>query len=304
MPYTTDQLDDVSFKEALDRLDAVRGSFTDRFLEGNVSVWAGSKISDTRYPDLGKLLTKLLDTLHALSTNINDPDNPERRTIDQIIEQSGVGGGDPTVRFSDWDENLRDHVIDGLWSQYSKILGTRYAPGSLLWDVLHIDEIYDDPTVNPDAEHRLLALLILEGVLSSLVTTNWDTLIEDAFKQAAGYLDTPTLNTVVRPTEIGGTGGQPSLTKMHGCARTAKHDEDARKYVVGTDQQVKAWPKPEVVPVKDVITNTARAFEVLYLGLSGQDLNIQQQHIVAGLFADWDYSSDGPRVVFAHGNLD
>ena len=311
--YTTDELTGPSFVEALDRLAAVADSFTDRFLAGNVSVWAGSKISDARYPDLGRLLTLLLDTLHDLSANVADPADPERWTLDQIIERSGVTGGDPTVRFSDWDDTLKDAVIDALWGEYSKVLGTRYAPagkppgevGSLLWDVLHIDEIYDDPDVVPDAEHRLLALLILEGVLTSLVTTNWDPLIEDAYGQATRHLPASSLKTVVRPSDISGTGGQPSLTKMHGCARAAKHDPAAQVYVVGTEQQVNAWPtKPEVQPVKDAVTNIARAFEVLYLGLSGQDLNIQQEHIEAGLFADWDYTADGPRVVFAHGNLE
>lgn len=302
MTYTTDQLTKASFIEALDRLDAVRGSFTDRFLAGGVSVWAGSKISDTRYPDLGKLLTRLLDTLYDLSDDIHDPDDPERWTLDQILNRSGVPGGDPTVRFSDWPDALQEDVIEVLWDDYSAVLGTRYAPGSLLWDVLRIDEIYDDPAVDPDAEHRFLALLILEGVLGSLVTTNWDPLIEDAYKQAAGHLTTPALKTIVRPADIGGTGGQPVLTKMHGCARTAKHDPDAREYVVATEYQVKAWPTPNAMPLKEAVTLTARAYRVLYLGLSGQDLNIQQQHIQAGLFAD--YAADGPRVVFAHGDLE
>lgn len=241
--YTPGQLAEASFQEALDRLDAVADSFTRRFVAGNVSVWAGSKISDARYPDLGRLLTLLLDTLHGLSVNIADPANPERWTLDQIIGQSDIVGGDPTILFSDWDDALKDAVIDALWGKYSKILGTRYAPagkppgevGSLLWDVLHIDEIYDDPDVVPDAEHRLLALLVLEGALTSLVTTNWDPLIEDAYGQAAKHLATSSLKTIVRPGDISGTGGQPSLTKMHGCAREAKHDPDAQKYVVGTD---------------------------------------------------------------------
>lgn len=306
--YTSKQLAEVSFQDALDRLDAVADSFTRRFLAGNVSVWAGSMISAARYPDLGGLLTRLLDNLHALADDASDPDDPARQTIDHVIERSGVSGADPAVRFSDWSDGLKKEVIKALRDHYSDVLGTRYAPPgptrTLLWDVLHVDEIYDDADVDPDAEHRFLALLILEGALGSIVTTNWDPLIEDAYQEAAKHLDTPDLKTVVRPADIDGTGGQPSLTKMHGCARTAKHHPDAREFVVGTAQQVKAWPvKPEVKPIKDRVTEISRAYQVLYLGLSGQDLNIQQQHIEAELYSEWDYASDGPRVVFANGDL-
>lgn len=306
--YTTEQLADVSFQEALDRLDAVRSAFTDRFLDGGVSVWAGSMISHMRYPDLGALITRLLDTLHELSADITDLKDPERRTLDQILGLSGDPGGDATVRFSDWSSDLKKKVIKVLRNQYSAVLGTRYVPkgketGSILWDVLHIDEIYDDPAVDPDAEHRLLALLVLEGVLTRLVTTNWDPLIEDAHQQAAGHLDGPRLNVIVHPADIEGTGGQPSLVKMHGCARRAKNDEDARGLVVGTRHQVKEWPPKEAEPIRDELNSISRAFQVLYLGLSGQDLNIQQQHIRANLFSDWNYSERGPRVTFANGDL-
>lgn len=309
MTYTTDQLSKVSFSDALQRLDDVRDVFTERFLRGEVSVWVGSMISNARYPDLGKLLTTLLDNLHDYAVDCTNPEDPARWTIDQIMEITDISGGDRTIRFSDWSDNLKAEVIDSLWNQYSKVLGMRFAPEgmptSLMWDVLHIEDIYDDSSVNPDAEHRLLALLILEGVLCSLVTTNWDPLIEDAFEQASEPLNEASLKTIVRPCDISQSGGQPSLTKMHGCVRVAKHDESARNFVVGTEQQVRAWPsKPEIGPIKDYVTTISRAFQVLYVGLSGQDINIQQQHIEAGLFAETDYSINGPRIVFAHGNLE
>jgi len=66
-------------------------------------------------------------------------------------------------------------------------------------DLLELQKIYSDVSVLPDAEHRLISLLIAEGAVSELITTNWDPLIERAY---AALGCTPTLMVVACNAEM------------------------------------------------------------------------------------------------------
>lgn len=302
------EVNDVSFTEALRRLDAIRDRFTDRVMGGQVSVWAGSAISQKRFPNLGALLTALLCKLHQAIADPNDPADPAFVALRDIIGLAGVVGmapPDPSDHIDTWPATLRRAVIDGLWSRYADVLAVPYRPGgtakSLALDVLEIDALYADPDTIPDAEHRLLALLTQEGVFQHLITTNWDPLIERAHNQAANGTERPALRTVVFEEDLLGLGDRtPRLNKIHGCAERARQEQRARDLLVATARKILEWvDTPERRAVRQDAVTTARDHTVLYLGLSGQDANIRLSHIEARLHVDADQATGAPRVLFA-----
>ena len=54
------------------------------------------------------------------------------------------------------------------------------GPDFLLWEALGVVATYADPTVEPDSEHLCIAGLIAEGAALTIVSANWDGLIEKA----------------------------------------------------------------------------------------------------------------------------
>ena len=302
------EVHDVSLTEALRRLDAIRHRFTDRVAEGGISVWAGSAISQTRFPNLGALLTQLLCKLHRAIENPSDPEDAALITLKRIIKKSGAAGAQSlsaTDHIDTWAPPLRKAVIDGLWSRYSDVLAISYRPGgasaSLALDVLHVDELYSDATIHPDAEHRLLALLVQEGVFRDLITTNWDDLIERAHAQASDGTAPSDLRAVVFKEDLLDLAAHtPRLTKIHGCAERARTEKRARDLLVATAAQIVDWiDDQERRAIREVFTTTARDHGVLYLGLSGQDINIQLSHVQARLDVDSAQAVAAPRVLFA-----
>lgn len=309
MALTHDQLTDVRFEEALQRLDDVRETFTLRFLRGHVSLWAGSRISDDRYPNLWGALTILLDALHQDAADPTDPTDPARQAIDSIIGRATVKGVNTAERFSTWPKDKREATLKDLQNKYSAVLGTHYAPGgtvkNLVWDLIKVDEVYDDPNKKPDAEHRFIALLIAEGVLKEVVTTNWDPLIEDAHSQAANGSPSHPVHVLIRPGDFTDTGADPKLTKMHGCARAAHQHAADRALLVATDYDIQQWMNDSArKPVRDHVSHVVRCNAVLYVALSGQDFNIQSKHVELGLEVEGAYDPDAPRVLFSAGEVD
>ncbi len=309
MELTDEQLTDVAFADGLQRLDDVCDTFTGRFLRGGVSLWVGSRISDARYPNLDGLLTILLDALHGLAADPADPTDPARQTLDLILDRVAVPDLKRSTPFSNWHDDQQKEVLKTLWDQYDEVLNTPYHPGgeykSLVRDVLHVEELYDQPGVKPDAEHRFIALLVAEGTVRDIVTTNWDPLIEDAHAQAANGSPAHPMHTVVRAADLAPVGSDPKVTKMHGCARTARQGEEAFDLIVATSDDVLRWTKVDArKPIRDLVSHVARCHTVLYIGLSGQDFNIQLQHVDAGLAVEGVYTPNAPRVLFSGGKLD
>jgi hypothetical protein len=168
------EVNDVSLTEALQRLEAIRHRFTDRVAQGGIPVWAGSAISQSRFLNLGALLTELLCKLHRAIEDPSDPGDTALVTLRRIIQRScaaGAQGLSATDHIDFWPPALRKAVIDGLWSRYSEVLAISYRPGggsaSLALDVLRVDELYIDASISPDAKQRLLALLVQKGVFWS-----------------------------------------------------------------------------------------------------------------------------------------
>ncbi len=284
-------LSDVTLTEALDKLETVRDLFTDRALQGKFSLWLGSAISRKRVPDLGCLLRILLRKYYDAATDLHDPSDPARQALDDTIQLTSVSveSVDYSCPPDDWDEI--EKIIKELWNQYSTVLEVEYAPNGqkqdLAWDVLEVHKLYGDSNTLPDAEHRLLAILVEEGIIRELMTTNWDPLIENAYEQtSSGY--ERTLKVVVRPDELmDHSAGQPRLIKIHGCAKKALDDESKyRKFIVATDTDIVRWCEEETHrPIREELISTTRKHAVLYLvGLQGYNVGYRCFNLIRASF--------------------
>src|SRR5207248_6748109 len=119
----------------------------------------------------------------------HDPTNPTcpyRTASQQIVSMTTVTELDIAAAPTSWPKDKRDDLIAQLINQYAAVLGTiLITPGgavNLPWDFLKLHEVYANPAVSPDAEHRFIALLTAEGAIAQVITTNWDPLTEKAFR--------------------------------------------------------------------------------------------------------------------------
>jgi hypothetical protein len=234
---------DAKLSEAVTLLRTEWAIETRGVLNGEYAFWLGSGISRDRYPDVSTLIHRLLTTLQA-GIVVSDPQCPFRRALNAILALATISSSPDLTRVpADWS-NIKE-IVNRLVSRYSEALDVELrGSGSvkeLFWDVLKLQHVYGDP-VRPDAEHRLLSLLIEEGIISVLVTTNWDPLIELAIEDCRP--GSVLLVTVVAcNAEIpGSNNGSARILKIHGCARKALAQPDKyREFLVATKTQINRW---------------------------------------------------------------
>ncbi len=303
----------LTLTESLDAL-RVRWPFVSDVLGGHYAVWLGSGISRERFPDLGTLLRELLEILHS-RIQAGDANCPYRRCLENVIQLTTIRPrnllDEPPANWSnDRGELVAEEIVNQLWSRYPDVLDqTLRVNGETLtvtFHLLKLDEIYGDASKQPDAEHRFLALLIAEGILDELVTTNWDALIEAAHEACGNGVDRR-LDVVAAGEDIDGTGvaGIARLTKIHGCARKSLAEPHRyRQHILATRTDITSWGhRPEVAPLRDMVHQLLRERPALFIGLSGQDWNLQSECFAA--FAPVPpMANKRPRVIFSTPNLD
>lgn len=107
---------------------------------------------------------------------------------------------------------------------------------------------WDNP---PSLSHHLLALLVLEGCIPTLFTTNYDGLIESACEEVGITIDVISdKRSHETHRRVSGPRARPVLYKIHGCRAellransfSDKLEEVATRIVI-TDQQLLSWRK-------------------------------------------------------------
>lgn len=297
-------------------LDGLRGRwpFVSDVLSGQYAVWLGSGISRERFPDLGVLLRELLEILHS-RIQAGDANCPYRRCLENVVQLTTISPRNlldesPASWSNDRGELVAEEIVNQLWSRYPDVLDqTVHVNGQTMtvtFHLLKLDEIYGDASKQPDAEHRFLALLIAEGILDELVTTNWDALIETAHEGCGNGVDRR-LEVIAASEDINGTGiaGNARLTKIHGCARKTLAEPDRyQRHILATRTDITAWGhKPEIAPFRGMVHQLLRERPALFIGLSGQDWNLQSECFAA--FAPVPPPANGrPRVIFSTPSLE
>lgn len=288
---------DATLQDGLDLLSGDWKPFRDALLRGEYSFWIGSAVSRDCYPDLGKLLKRLLTKLYEKKTD------PRFETcLREILALAGQRDKDLSQPPEQWSD--LDSLLSLLVNNYSKVLGLNpegEADDFLACELMKLPEVYDDPDVVPDADHRLVALLMAEGAVDEVVTTNWDPLIEDAFEDSLGSDGRAEALTVVASGSGAHSMKKPLVCKIHGCARHLRTlPDEYRRWFVATNRQILAWiDSPEWEPLREHLRGSIRDARSLFIGLSGQDANLQLTYRKAVRPFAGESSFDRRRVVFS-----
>ena len=285
-------------------LDAGFEDFAQAFARGEYVLWLGSGLSREVVPDVSALLEKLLSHLQE---RVSDDDEGCQfsRALNEIVEMANLSTEereaiDLSEAVSSWT-GLKD-LIARLVPQYSKVLDV-VVDGEerdyLVWDGIDAAGTYGDETLVPAAEHLCVAILMLEGVVRSAPTTNWDNLVELAVERLSEQPNV--LRVVVHQGDFLEDGARADLIKFHGCAARAKAEpENYRALLVARRTQISGWTALAANKIiKDHLEHLVATRPALVVGLSAQDANIHTilQEARESLKRPWPDSPPG--VAFA-----
>ena len=280
-----------------------RQRFLDAFNDGRYSLWVGSGISQERFPNLSELMGALVRRLYDRGDRSADQ-CPYFDALREVLEL-----GDYTLDDLDLDAGPSDWPIDrigqAIAQHYSKALDVpiRLADNdvSIVWDILELPKLYSDPTIPPDAEHYLLALLIREGVVSEIVTTNWDPLIEKAIARLSSG-SSSRFHVAAHPNDLHDLGDK-YLLKIHGCAQQAVSDRSVYgPCFIATYPQINSWASPtnpQTTPLREKTNDILRRRLAIFIGLSGQDSSLLNVAQAATIGRTHSYPSKPPKVLFS-----
>ena len=293
----------------LARLDGEFSQFAAAFDDGQYVLWLGSGISRDRVPNVYELLERVVEFLRA-SINPDDEECVYRSAFQNVLSLASITTSeqasiDSTIPFSEWE--LRERITAVLVGQYSKVLDTRIegkARDFLVWEVLDVPQTYGSPDIEPDIEHYCIALLMLEGLVDSAVTANWDGLVEKALGNLMPEFDA-LARVIVKPDDFLLPKRPVEFVKFHGCAVRARHDPSCRSLLIARMSQISIWAaQSEHRMIRKRLESLYTERRTLMLGLSAQDANL---HYVFGAAAEdlarpWSPAA-APVIVFTEEQL-
>lgn len=293
----------------LARFDTTLSQFVTAFEAGQYVLWLGSGISRDRVPNVYSLLERVIEFLRA-GINPGDPSCAFRSAFDQVLalasltadEQASVDSGIP---FKEWA--LCERITGVLANRYAEVLDVGVegkAKDYLVWEVLDVPQTYGSPDIEPDVEHYCVALLMLEGLVDSAVTANWDGLVEKALSELMPAFDAVT-RVIVKPDDFQLPKLPVEFVKFHGCAVRAHSDASYRPLLIARHSQISVWATEKQHRLM------RKRLELLYaerptlmLGLSAQDANLH--HVfgtaVEDLSRPWS-ATTAPAIVLSEERL-
>ena len=205
------------------------------------------------------------------------------------------------IRSDSWPQI--GEIVKQLTRQYSSVFDVHVkgeADDFLLWEGADVINTYGSPDLEPTTEHLCLAILMLEGVIRTAASANWDGLVELAIERLTGEA-TGILRVVILPDEFSKPDSRCDLLKFHGCAVKAREHPDAyRKALIAQQLQILDWATGSHNPVmKGYLEHLMATSNTFVVGLSAQDFNIQTsvQQAATNLGRTWPVTP--PAVVFA-----
>jgi len=267
--------------EVLSRFDAEFREFSTAFSEGQYVLWLGSGISRDRVPGVSELLERVLEHLrsHVVDGDLNCI---YQTALNEVLRIAGITTDERSAlnleeTVSEWP--LRQRIVSALVTNYSKVLdvlvGDDNPEDYLVWTALDAANTYGSPDLEPDVEHYCIAILMLEGIVDSAVTANWDGLLESAFENLTS-VSSALLKVAVRPEDFRHHRARIELIKFHGCAVLAREQEiNYRALLVARESQISTWTQqPENKSMRKHLELLYTDRLTLMIGLSAQDANL------------------------------
>lgn len=295
----------------LERFGSTFSEFTTAFNAGQYILWLGSGISRERVPNVYALLERVVEHIRS---NIVDgiADCAYRTALNEMLQLAGLSHEelesiDLSIAVEDWP--LRSRIISPLVTNYSKVLdvlvGDDNPDDYLVWTGLDVPNTYGSPDLEPDVEHYCIAVLMLEGLVESAVTANWDGLLEKAMDKL-----TPAFGSLVRvavkPTDFRIVGPRIDVIKFHGCAVLAREAEtEYRDLLIARESQISGWTEqPENRLMRKRLEALYTDRLTLMVGLSAQDANLHT--VFAGAIQDLarPWPASPPAVVLSEEHLE
>lgn len=295
----------------LARFDTTFSEFAAAFEDGQYVLWLGSGISRDRVPNVGELLERVLEHLRS-NIVMDDKACVYRTALSEVLSLAGLMGDELasiefTMAVEAWP--LRERIVGTLITNYSRVLdvlvGDDNPDDYLVWTGLDVPNTYGSPHLVPDVEHYCIAVLMLEGLVASAVTANWDGLLEKALAEL-----TPAFGSLVRvavkPEDFRNTGPRMEVIKFHGCAVRARDDEPAyRSLLIARTDQISGWTEqPQNKSMRKHLEVLYTDRLTLMLGLSAQDANLHTVFASAIQDLARPWPSSPPAVVLSEEHLE
>ena len=298
----------ITVVETLALLDSKFESVANAVDNGTYALWLGSGISKDRVAGLAGVVKRVLAFLQS-NIDAGDPACPFRKGLIDAIE---LGEPTPAERASiDLDSAthawpLLEQLTGKLIGRYSDLLDIRVKDRPddyLLWDAVDVRATYP-PTATPDCEHLCIAILAIEGILPKVASANWVACLSPPFTSSAENPD-DIMQVIVRAVDFRDDSARSELLKIHGCAVLAGEDEaEYRKLLIARKTQITAWMlNPDFEIMRAHLKHLAITKPALVLGLSIQDVNIQQVFADAQFTMPWTWPSSPPAAVFSGSSL-
>lgn len=293
----------------LEQLEHGFSDFAASFEAGDYVLWLGSGISRDVVPNVQGLLVHVLEMLRSNvdQTNPGCPYLPALREALTLadLSQDEIDAIDLAAPVASWSDC--DGITRRLTSRYDEVLDIP-VPGQpadyLVWSGLDVPGTYGDPALEPDVEHFCIALLMVEGVVASAVTANWDGLIERALATLTNEPDA-VVRVIVRGEDFRQSGRRVQLIKFHGCAVRAREDEVTyRVLLIARHQQISGWTeRNENRVMRTHLELLYTDHPSLVVGLSLQDANMHTMiaRSIEDLHRPWPHTP--PAVVLAEEQL-
>jgi SIR2-like domain len=294
----------TTLEQVLARFEGSFADFAAAVARGQYAFWLGSAISRDRVPPLRDVVLSVIANVQS-RISPHDPNCRFRAVLDRILWLINFSAADRTRNdiaqpVASWPD--RDDIGDRLVLQYARLLDIQVpgeGPDFLLWEALGVVATYADPAVEPDSEHLCIAGLIAEGAALTLVSANWDGLIEKAVAELIG--PAASFNVYVRPEETRRPPERANLYKPHGCAVLAGQNAPLyRERLIARKSQIDRFITDQAnqLLVQRLI-DIAATKESLIIGLSLQDSNLQSVFAAAQQRMQWQYPSVPPAIVIA-----
>jgi hypothetical protein len=270
--------------------------------EGRYVLWIGSGISRNRVEDVKGMILRALRFLQsaALAGAANHADAVLAILAQANLSSAELSSIDLAVMPDDWVRI--DDLLGRLESKYSRVLDVEVEgeePDYILWNGVDVVGTFGHPG-SPDCEHFSLAILAAEGVASDLVSANWDPMIEEAVEHLVSAADS-LLSVCASSSDLRFPHLGTQLLKFHGCARKAITNElEYRKLLIARYSQITSWrDDPAARIMRQRLEDLAATRPTLMLGLSAQDIDIQQVFTAAQAAMGWTWPSHPPAHIFA-----
>lgn len=301
---------DISVRDTLKLLDGPFEPFAAGVSNGLYAFWLGSGISFERAPSLCDLVGKVIEYVRS-RIDPADPNCKFERSMQEILNLAGASAEERERSklnevFASWPD--KDAIARRLVNNYARLLGLTIDGEDLdylLWTVIDVRATFADLAMAPDVEHLCLATLSLEGVVSEMLSANWDPLVERAVDLLTDGNLALSPTVVARPADLQLPRNKTRLIKFHGCAVKAQADPGQyRQWLVASNDQVAAFcTQMKNQGLVTALTHIVGSKRTLMLGLSAQDANIQSIFNKAANELTWQLGDPPPSYVFSEQDL-